>query len=113
LGTSRHTEIGLKTREESSPATDPGGNPTKNTDACDTDGCPVSLITGEELLALTDFTLPGAVPFSIGRQYRTTAVEEASTLGYGWRHTLDHRLTFTDSHILWRDHENVTLRLPL
>ncbi|MBS7445167.1 hypothetical protein, partial [Enterobacter sp. 120016] len=27
--------------------------------------------------------------------------------------TLDHRLTFTDSHILWRDHENVTLRLPL
>ncbi|MCS5456843.1 DUF6531 domain-containing protein [Enterobacter asburiae] len=113
LGTSRHTEIGLKTREESSPATDPGGNPTKNTDACDTDGCPVSLINGEELLALTDFTLPGTVPFSIGRQYRTTAVEEASTLGYGWRHTLDHRLTFTDSHILWRDHENVTLRLPL
>ncbi|UWX93372.1 DUF6531 domain-containing protein [Enterobacter mori] len=113
LGTSRHTEIGLKTREENSPATDPGGNPTKNTDACDTDGCPVSLINGEELLALTDFTLPDAVPFSVGRQYRTTAVEEASTLGFGWRHTLDHHITFTDSHILWRDHENVTLRLPL
>jgi hypothetical protein len=64
LGTSRHTEIDLKTREESSPATDPNGKPTKNTDACDTDGCPVSLINGEELLALTDFTLPDAVPFS-------------------------------------------------
>ncbi|HFT7230358.1 TPA: hypothetical protein ACGRRU_004586, partial [Enterobacter chengduensis] len=51
LGTSRHTEIGLKTREESAPATDPNGKPTKNTDACDTDGCPVSLINGEELLA--------------------------------------------------------------
>jgi hypothetical protein len=47
------------------------------------------------------------------RQYRTAAVEEASTLGFGWRHTLDHHITFTEGHILWRDHENVTLRLPL
>ncbi|WP_256214654.1 DUF6531 domain-containing protein, partial [Pseudomonas sp. H1h] len=40
-----------------------------------TNGCPVSMVTGEELLTLTDGTLDGRLPFEFTRLYRTSAVE--------------------------------------
>ncbi|WP_241000650.1 DUF6531 domain-containing protein, partial [Pseudomonas viridiflava] len=49
-------------------------------------GCPVSMVTGEELLTLTDGQLDGLLPFEWTRLYRTSAVETDSRLGYGWSH---------------------------
>ncbi|MEG2114214.1 MAG: DUF6531 domain-containing protein, partial [Hafnia sp.] len=46
-----------------------GGNTT-------TDGDPVSMMSGEELLTLTDGTLPGWLPFVWQRCYRSSAASQ-------------------------------------
>ncbi|SHI24362.1 Putative deoxyribonuclease RhsC [Vibrio aerogenes CECT 7868] len=77
-------------------------------------GCPVSMVSGEELLTIEDVILPGAVPFTFKRTYRTSACEVKSYLGYGWSHTLSHQLEFTGDEVLWYDNENrvTSLLLP-
>ncbi|WP_236562942.1 RHS repeat-associated core domain-containing protein [Pseudomonas koreensis] len=81
-------------------------------DTC-TNGCPVSMVTGEELLTLTDGQLDGLLPFEWTRLYRTSAVEIDSRLGFGWSHALSHRLDLDDEGVLWTDNENRTTRFPM
>ena len=50
------------------------------------------MVTGEELLTLTDGSLDGILPFDFTRLYRTSAVEIDCGLGFGWSHSLAHRL---------------------
>ncbi|WP_163024197.1 DUF6531 domain-containing protein, partial [Pseudomonas viridiflava] len=76
-------------------------------------GCPVSMVTGEELLTLTDGQLDGLLPFEWTRLYRTSAVETDSRLGYGWSHALSHRLQLDDEGVLWIDNENRQTRFPM
>lgn len=90
----------------------PNGQPACAANATQTDGCPVSMVTGEELLTLTDAHLGGALPFEWTRLYRTSAVEVDHGLGFGWSHALAHRLQFDAQGVLWTDHENRQLRLP-
>ncbi|MCP2053796.1 UNVERIFIED_ORG: RHS repeat-associated protein [Pseudomonas fluorescens] len=71
-----------------------------------THGCPVSMVTGEELLTLTDGTLDGILPFEWTRLYRTSAVEVDCGLGFGWSHSLAHRLCVSGDSVVWTDHEN-------
>jgi RHS repeat-associated protein len=78
-----------------------------------TNGCPVSMVTGEELLTLTDGTLDGRLPFDFTRVYRTSAVELDVGLGFGWSHSLAHRLEFAGDAVVWIDHENRRTRFPL
>ncbi|WP_346833861.1 RHS repeat-associated core domain-containing protein [Pseudomonas koreensis] len=78
-----------------------------------TNGCPVSMVTGEELLTLTDGTLDGVLPFEFTRLYRTSAVEIDVGLGFGWSHSLAHRLEFDGEAVIWVDHENRRTRFPL
>ncbi|MEN5246143.1 DUF6531 domain-containing protein, partial [Pseudomonas atacamensis] len=76
-------------------------------------GCPVSMVTGEELLTLTDAVLDGVLPFEFTRLYRSSAVEIDIGLGFGWSHTLAHRLAFDGDGVIWIDHENRRTRFPL
>ncbi|MGY4640619.1 RHS repeat-associated protein [Pseudomonas sp. TE24901] len=76
-------------------------------------GCPVSMVTGEELLTLTDGTLDGILPFEWTRLYRTSAVEVDRGLGFGWSHALAHRLEISGDSVVWTDHENRSTEFPL
>ncbi|SDS12681.1 RHS repeat-associated core domain-containing protein [Pseudomonas prosekii] len=78
-----------------------------------TNGCPVSMVTGEELLTLTDGALDGVLPFDFTRLYRTSAAELDCGLGWGWSHSLAHRLEFDGDKVVWIDHENRRTPFPL
>ncbi|MGC1331826.1 DUF6531 domain-containing protein, partial [Pseudomonas sp.] len=88
----------------------------KPADACTatcTNGCPVSMVTGEELLTLTDGQLDGVLPFEWTRLYRTSAVETECGLGPGWSHALAQRVTIEGDKVIWLDHENRSTEFPL
>ncbi|QKV65467.1 RHS domain-containing protein [Pseudomonas sp. 43A] len=78
-----------------------------------TNGCPVSMVTGEELLTLSDAVLDGVLPFEFTRLYRSSATEIDVGLGFGWSHSLAHRLAFEGDFVVWVDHENRRTRFPL
>nr|WP_274620540.1 DUF6531 domain-containing protein [Colwellia maritima] len=52
--------------------------------ACRSD--PVSLLSGEEILPLVDFTYQGIVPITWRRLYRSSKIDNNLGMGYGWRH---------------------------
>jgi RHS repeat-associated protein len=78
-----------------------------------TNGCPVSMVTGEELLTLTDGELGGLLPFSWARLYRTSAAAIDCGLGYGWSHALAQRVDINGDEVIWTDHENRVTTFPL
>ncbi|MGR3890756.1 DUF6531 domain-containing protein, partial [Pseudomonas sp. 1152_12] len=49
----------------------PQGDAAAPADKTATNGCPVSMVTGEELLTLSDGALDGILPFEWTRLYRT------------------------------------------
>ena len=91
----------------------PAGDAAASSDKTATNGCPVSMVTGEELLTLTDGALDGILPFEWTRLYRTSAVEVDCGLGFGWSHSLAHRLSVSGDSVVWIDHENRSTTLPL
>ncbi|RON57282.1 RHS repeat-associated core domain-containing protein [Pseudomonas frederiksbergensis] len=98
-------------------APDQAKNPNGDSADCGpltcTNGCPVSMVTGEELLTLTDGTLDGVLPFDFTRLYRTSAAELDGGLGWGWSHSLAHRLEIDGDSVVWVDHENRRTKFPL
>jgi RHS repeat-associated protein len=97
-------------------APDQAKNPNGDSADCGpltcTNGCPVSMVTGEELLTLTDGTLDGLLPFDFTRLYRTSAVELDCGMGWGWSHSLAHRLVVEGDSVIWVDHENRRTTFP-
>ncbi|MHC8380131.1 RHS repeat-associated core domain-containing protein [Pseudomonas sp. LB3P14] len=91
----------------------PADKPAQCADKTCTDGEPVSMVTGEELLTLTDGQLGGLLPLEWTRLYRSSAVEIDSRLGFGWSHSLSHRLQLDDEGVLWTDNENRQTRFPM
>ncbi|CAI8867651.1 RHS repeat-associated core domain-containing protein [Pseudomonas sp. IT-P291] len=77
-----------------------------------THNCPVSMVTGEVLLTLTDSTLDGILPFDFTRIYRTSAVELDTGLGFGWSHSLSQHLELHDEQVLWIDPKNHCTPFP-
>src|SRR5690606_5991302 len=75
--------------------------------------CPVSMVTGEELLTLEDGTLDGRLPFVFTRLYRSSAAQLDVGLGRGWSHALAHRLQVEGEQVVWLDHENRRSLFPL
>ncbi|MCG6202451.1 DUF6531 domain-containing protein, partial [Psychromonas antarctica] len=55
-------------------------------------GDPVSMVTGEEILALQDFELNGLFPLVWRRLYRSSTIETNTGLGCGWRHNFSLQL---------------------
>ncbi|WP_175437641.1 RHS repeat domain-containing protein, partial [Pseudomonas trivialis] len=94
-------------------AKNPAGDAAASSDKTVTHGCPVSMVTGEELLTLTDGTLDGILPFEWTRAYRTSAVEIDVGLGFGWSHALAQRLVVAGDSVVWTDHENRSTEFPL
>uniref|UniRef100_UPI0020103B42 DUF6531 domain-containing protein n=1 Tax=Pseudomonas sp. MWU13-2517 TaxID=2929055 RepID=UPI0020103B42 len=94
-------------------AKNPQGDAAASAEKTASHGCPVSMVTGEELLTLTDGTLDGVLPFEWTRLYRTSAVEVDCGLGFGWSHALAHRLAVSGDSVLWTDHENRSTEFPL
>ncbi|AZE69565.1 RHS repeat-associated core domain-containing protein [Pseudomonas synxantha] len=94
-------------------ASNPKGDAAAPADKTVTHGCPVSMVTGEELLTLTDGALDGILPFEWTRLYRTSAVEVDCGLGFGWSHALAHRLVVSGESVVWTDHENRRTQFPL
>lgn len=80
---------------------------------CKTEGEPISMISGEELLQLTDCTLPGPVPFIWIRTYRSSHTRDTG-LGCGWTHTGSERLELDSQQVLYHDSDGRTVpfRLP-
>ncbi|MBS4078017.1 RHS repeat-associated core domain-containing protein [Pseudomonas rustica] len=107
----------MERHEPHDDASDQAKNPNGDSADCVprtcTNGCPVSMVTGEELLTLTDGVLDGVLPFEFTRLYRTSAVEIDVGLGFGWSHSLAHRLEFDGDSVVWVDHENRRTRFPL
>ncbi|HEF4759190.1 TPA: RHS domain-containing protein [Pseudomonas putida] len=94
-------------------AKNPNGHSADTATHTATHGCPVSLVTGEELLTLSDGTLDGILPFELTRLYRTSAVEIDSGLGFGWSHSLSQRLELDGDSVTWIDAENRRTPFPL
>jgi len=107
----------LSRQEHRDDAPDQAKNPNGDNADCApltcTNGCPVSMVTGEELLTLDDGSLNGLLPFAFTRLYRSSAVEIDCGLGWGWSHSLAHRLELDAEHVVWIDHENRRTTLPL
>ncbi|WP_379555473.1 RHS repeat-associated core domain-containing protein, partial [Pseudomonas sp. MD332_8] len=91
----------------------PNGDAAASADKTVTNGCPVSMVTGEELLTLTDGVLDGLLPFEWTRLYRTSAVEVDVGLGVGWSHGLAQRLLISGDSVVWNDHENRSISFPI
>ncbi|MGB3125378.1 MAG: DUF6531 domain-containing protein, partial [Pseudomonas sp.] len=89
------------------------GDAASSADKTVTNGCPVSMVTGEELLTLVDGTLDGVLPFEWTRLYRTSAVDVDCGLGFGWSHSLAQRLAVVGDSVVWTDHENRITEFPL
>ena len=94
-------------------AKNPNGDSADSADKTATNKCPVSMVTGEELLTLTDGALDGILPFDFTRLYRTSAAEIDIGLGFGWSHSLAHRLEIDGETVIWIDHENRRTTFPL
>ena len=69
-----------------------------------TRGCPISMVSGEELLDITDFTVPGPLAFTWKRTYRTGHDRDIG-LGHGWTHSGCERLYETETELELQDDE--------
>ncbi|MFP3515126.1 RHS repeat-associated core domain-containing protein [Pseudomonas sp. SIMBA_077] len=105
-------EVVERVDDASAQSKTPNGKPAESAKDTQTHGCPVSMVSGEELLTLTDCVLDGALTLEWTRLYRTSAVEINGDLGFGWSHTLSHRLQRDGNELLWTDHENRQTRFP-
>ncbi|HEY0922273.1 RHS repeat-associated core domain-containing protein [Rheinheimera pacifica] len=78
-------------------------------------GDPVSMCTGEEVLELQDFELPGPLPLAFKRTYRSSQSHENIGLGFGWRSNFHLQIVSTENeqgevHLVLHDDEG--RRLP-
>ncbi|NWE40088.1 RHS repeat protein, partial [Pseudomonas yamanorum] len=114
-GPRQNTVVREKAHVDDAPssAKNPGGDAAAPADKTATNGCPVSMVTGEELLTLTDGSLDGVLPFAWTRLYRSSAVEVDCGLGFGWSHSLAQRLVVSGETVVWTDHENRSTTFPL
>lgn len=85
----------------------PGDKPATTDTPCE--GEPISMISGEELLPLTDFTLPGPIPFRWERTYRSSNPADQG-LGHGWTHPLCEHLHIDSGFVYYRTLEGRNVR---
>ncbi|MFY0731390.1 DUF6531 domain-containing protein, partial [Pseudomonas sp. NFX15] len=110
----RNTTLKQNEHHDDAPnqAKNPNGDSADTVERTATNQCPVSMVTGEELLTLTDGTLDGLLPFDFTRLYRTSAVELDSGLGFGWSHSLSQHLEVDGEQVIWIDQENRRTPFP-
>src|SRR5690554_4868749 len=74
-------------RDESTPSQTDQGRATQDNESTENVADPISTVTGEEVLELTDARLVGALPFEFKRVYRSGSSDRRLDMGYGWRHS--------------------------
>jgi len=74
-----------------------------NSKVC-TNGCPISMVNGEELLEQEDFTLPGPLPLVWNRTYRSSHNNNHG-LGAGWTTPWFAHLDIGDDEVTYHDGE--------
>ncbi|WP_161469352.1 DUF6531 domain-containing protein, partial [Pseudomonas syringae] len=109
------TRIEQQEKIDNAPAQskNPADQPAQCSNKTCTNGEPVSMVTGEELLTLTDGELSGLLRLEWTRLYRSSAVEIDNRLGFGWSHSLSHSLQLDNEGVLWTDNENRQTRFPM
>ena len=80
------------------------GKGSPKTKLCHTEGCPISMVTGEELLEQLDFVLEGPFDLEWNRTYRTTNSEDRQ-LGHGWTHPLSESILTSKDIIKYNNYE--------
>lgn len=100
--------------EEPAPATQRSTKPAdKAGSACETAGCPISMVTGEEMLDIEDFTWQGPLGFVWRRFYRSGHSDRDGLLGHGWLTPLDESLAVGSRVTLANaDGQHIDLPLP-
>lgn len=94
---------------EDAPATNPAGEASPPIASTCTGGEPISLVTGEELLELKDFTFSGLIQQSWTRTYRSSNRRNVG-LGTGWTHPFSESLISQKQQIHLLDAEGRSIR---
>ncbi|MCX4245068.1 DUF6531 domain-containing protein [Paraliomyxa miuraensis] len=68
--------------------------------ACFVTGHPVNVVNGSLFTTWTDFELPGPIPLSFTRRYRSSFCNRDSVLGHGWAHALDQQLWLEEGRVV-------------
>ncbi len=94
-----------------SDSSETGAAPNNETE---TRGCPISMVSGEEVLPIKDTVLPGPMPFVWKRFYRTGHRRD-SGLGHGWTHSAGERLQLKSQTVVIYDDEGrqLTFKRPM
>lgn len=90
----------------------PNNKPSPDVQATKVSGEPISLVTGEELLQQTDFTLTGPLSLNWERIYRTSNPYDIG-LGHGWTHPLIGWLSQDWRYIYYHDQEGRKIPFPI
>ncbi|MEM7158302.1 MAG: DUF6531 domain-containing protein [Myxococcota bacterium] len=69
--------------------------------ACFVTGHPVNVVNGSMFTTWADLELPGPIPLSFTRRYRTSFCDRDTGLGYGWTHNLDQRLWLEEGRVVY------------
>ncbi|HTF97301.1 MAG TPA: RHS repeat-associated core domain-containing protein [Cellvibrio sp.] len=94
------------------PGKNPAGETSPPTIKTCTGGEPISLVTGEELLELHDFTFSGLIAQTWTRTYRSSNRNNVG-LGIGWSHPLSERLSIANNQVYLLDGEGRTISFVL
>ena len=78
-----------------------------------TAGCPISMVTGEELLMLEDFAIDGPFTLPWTRFYRSGQSGVEGLMGHGWLTPLDEWLEVSEDLVVYHDSEGRDIPLPL
>ncbi|MGD8568705.1 MAG: DUF6531 domain-containing protein, partial [Gammaproteobacteria bacterium] len=90
-----------ETNEQGGQVGDEGCPPQQR---CTEAGCPINMTLGQEQLPLEEFALPGPIPFTWKRFYRTGHSKDIG-LGHGWTHTACEYLKLEEERVLLLDTE--------
>ncbi|ABC30516.1 Rhs family protein [Hahella chejuensis KCTC 2396] len=96
---------------EKSGGNDNGATTPDNKKVC-TSGEPISMVTGEELLDLTDFTVAGPLPIIWKRTYKSSNPHQRG-LGVGWTHMLCQQLEEQEGRLVFTTDEGRYIDFPL
>lgn len=75
-------------------------------------GCPIGMVTGEEMIRSEDFSLPGPFSFSWARHYRSGSSASQRGLGHGWGCQAFERLRIGTQEITLEDAEGRSIPFP-
>lgn len=101
-----------KNSNTNEPGTNQNGDVDQPANCTRTSGCPISLITGEELLSHVDFAIPGPLGQVWTRTYRSSNPHDRG-MGHGWTHSFSDVLIFWAEKVALRDSESRLIKFDV